>query len=1235
MRISVVINTYNRAAGLERTLRALMQQTWHPFEVVVVNGPSTDQTQAVLERWSDAVRVTRCPIAHLGMSRNIGIEAAAGDVVAFIDDDSIPEPEWLADLAAGYDSERVGGVGGIVFDHTGMRLQYRYSVCDRVGDPRFDVVPPFHAYARPGADPFVYLQGTNASFRRRCLEEIGGFDEEIEFYLDETEVCLQLVDRGYELRPVPNAAVHHHYLPSHLRLKRTVWVDPYPAIKNRLYFALSHGLASRSQGDVLRVVFSWVDDVIGTARHLYESGDLTREQLAHFRRRAEQAMSDGFERGMERRRKSRSLAPADEGAFQPAPAVRPQGPRLRICFLSEDYPPGPVSGIGRFTVDLARGLATAGHEVHVITRSPDTNRVDFEDGVWVHRIAVQPRRIPSMSGSVLLGNLLQTTAFYHEVRRIHERLPVSLVSAPGWNALAFLCVLDRSYPTIVGLHTSLKTVARLLPSWAGNPDVDALLRLEEVTLRECRELHANSRATIAATREQFPGLGAREHLLPHGLADPVRTGVEPIDRTGRRRVLFVGRLERRKGADVLLSAAPELLRRHPDVEVVLVGRDTPHTELGQTYREWFQQQHAAEAALLDRVRFVGELDDEERDRWYASSDVFCAPSRYESFGLVLLEAMAYGLPVVSCDAGGIGEVVDGNGLLAAPGDVPSLLACLDQLLSDDDLRRDMGRRSRELFEKMWNLPQWVERVEAAYSAVAGEHQPSGDGIDPARLASLLAEVGAVRPAQATAAAADLLNAKAYPVDQPSRLVDLLLADDATFVRGCYDLLLGREPEETGLRGAVLHLRNGLCRLDYVEGMARSKEARFRGVQFEGFDDVLALWSGVLEDAVREILDQPDDEFCERLYRLVLLRAPDPDGRHATLDRLARGADRLEVIRSLAESQEAITRRLPTDWLQRLEPPPGAAGGGLQGYAKKVARRLSRAVGAETALRKVRGLVNEIHAVHTAVREMKLSLATTTDTAIRAQRDTADAVAELSERLSSSTNALASAQREEFASLRQWLDVLGRKQQAMALELRERLPPVAETAELPEPQVVNPERLDALLRSGEPVRVNLGCGEKPLPGHLNVDARPLPDVDIVADARRLPFEPGSVDEVVSHHLIEHFRSHHLRTVVLPYWRQILRPGGLVKITCPNGAAMVELSAQGEMAFSDLAQVTFGMQDYEGDDHFAMYSPETLTALLEETGFEDVQVVTADRRNGLSVEMELWARKPAGSAAPAGV
>jgi len=212
-RVSIVICTYNRAESLRETIRCLRYQRYDQFEVIVVNGPSTDHTAEVLGEFDGLIRAEVCPLPNLSVSRNIGIRAAAGDIVAFIDDDALPEFEWLQQALPALADETVGGVGGIVFDHSGMALQYRYSAANRFGETTSSVERPYDDFSVPGSFLFPYLQGTNALFRRSALEEIGGFDEVYDYYLDETDVCCRLVDAGYVLRQLHHAPVHHKFLP--------------------------------------------------------------------------------------------------------------------------------------------------------------------------------------------------------------------------------------------------------------------------------------------------------------------------------------------------------------------------------------------------------------------------------------------------------------------------------------------------------------------------------------------------------------------------------------------------------------------------------------------------------------------------------------------------------------------------------------------------------------------------------------------------------------------------------------------------------------------------------------------------------------------------------------------------------------------------------------------------------------------------------------------------------------
>jgi hypothetical protein len=159
----------------------------------------------------------------------------------------------------------------------------------------------------------------------------------------------------------------------------------------------------------------------------------------------------------------------------------------------------------------------------------------------------------------------------------------------------------------------------------------------------------------------------------------------------------------------------------------------------------------------------------------------------------------------------------------------------------------------------------------------------------------------------------------------------------------------------------------------------------------------------------------------------------------------------------------------------------------------------------------------------------------------------------------------------------------------------------------------------------PRRVNLGCGHLTLPGFANLDARDLPGVDIVADLRRLPFAPGSIDELRATHVIEHFTEHALLTEVLPHWASVLRPGGTLTVTAPDARAIMSDLVAGTIDWETAKIVLMGGQEYEGDFHFALLDPSTACSMLEATGFAAAQVVAEARQNGDCLEFEIVATR----------
>ena len=176
----------------------------------------------------------------------------------------------------------------------------------------------------------------------------------------------------------------------------------------------------------------------------------------------------------------------------------------------------------------------------------------------------------------------------------------------------------------------------------------------------------------------------------------------------------------------------------------------------------------------------------------------------------------------------------------------------------------------------------------------------------------------------------------------------------------------------------------------------------------------------------------------------------------------------------------------------------------------------------------------------------------------------------------------------------------------------------------EARILNPEKVKASLERSD-LRINVGCGHIPLADYVNVDMRDLPGVDVVAAADTLPWPSGSIHEIHSAHMLEHFPEEQLKRVILPHWRDRLSPAGRLRIVVPDAENMILAYVHEEMPFEDLRLVTFGDQEYQGDFHYTMFTRESLGALLQQAGFVNVNCVAAGRRNGKCLEMEFTAER----------
>ncbi len=721
--ISIVINTCNRAAHLRSALQGLRGLRHPRFEVIVVDGPSTDGTAAVLAEWEGRIKLRRCPEQNLAVSRNIGIAAAAGDIVAFIDDDGVPHPDWLDRLAAPYRDPAVGAVGGFTVDNTGTRWQARKTVCDRFGNAQmvsdfFDERP----LNRPGAPFYPSLLGTNCSVRMAALRGVGGFDHAYAYLLDETDLCLRLVDAGWQVLYEPRAMVFHQFAPSGIRNAARIARTLYPSAVSKAYFVHRHG-APQSPGRVAAELDRYRTELLASNAWFEAQGQIGREPRRSLDPAVGPAPRPG--EGLARRRGERSRA--DLQAEAEAPALLPFAAAggLRICLVSQGFPPANDAGIARWTAMVAEELLRRGHVVHVITRAAAEESMVQRDGLWLHALLPEAEGAePLMLGLGLPPNI---AAWNRRVQREVEALKnfgLDVLSFPIWDLEGLACLQDPDIGVAMSLHTSYALALPFKPDWEARPlyrhfMVQRMIAAEAKALATAPLLLANSHAVVADLEAAY-GLALPESrlvLAPHGTED-LLAGAPADDASGEGcRFLFVGRFEPRKGFDLAAEAALAVLEALPDAEFAFAGGECDAAALAA-----LPAPVAAALRQHPRIHWLGLLERSALEAAYRAADAVLVPSRYESFGLVAIEAMSAGKPVVALAVGGLAEVVThgADGLLVEDGPeaAADLAAALRSLGEDTALRARLAAGARESFTSRYTVAAMVDRLEPAYRQLA-------------------------------------------------------------------------------------------------------------------------------------------------------------------------------------------------------------------------------------------------------------------------------------------------------------------------------------------------------------------------------------------------------------------------------------------------------------------------------------------------------------------------------------
>ncbi|MDU8910193.1 glycosyltransferase family 2 protein [Aestuariicoccus sp. MJ-SS9] len=212
--VSIVIVSRNRPDALRLCLTGVAQLDHPAYEVIVVACPAGLAAVAAHPQ-GQHVKTVAFDRPNISEARNLGVALAAGEVVAFIDDDSVPEPLWLRHLTAPFDDPEVAASGGYVIGRNGISYQWTARSVDARAETAPIPMPddtPLVLHPAPGRA--VKTEGTNMALRREVLAQMGGFDPAFRFYLEETDLNMRLARAGQATAIVPLAQVHHGFAAS-------------------------------------------------------------------------------------------------------------------------------------------------------------------------------------------------------------------------------------------------------------------------------------------------------------------------------------------------------------------------------------------------------------------------------------------------------------------------------------------------------------------------------------------------------------------------------------------------------------------------------------------------------------------------------------------------------------------------------------------------------------------------------------------------------------------------------------------------------------------------------------------------------------------------------------------------------------------------------------------------------------------------------------------------------------